>query len=58
MTALGETLPIIRKLTNRCGASLQVSLSGGIAEITADLPAPRARRVARQANGTSTWATG
>ena len=41
MTALGETLPIIRKLTERCALSLQVSLSGGIAEITADLPARR-----------------
>src|SRR5262249_16136896 len=36
--ALGERLPIIRKLLHGAGASPRVSLSGGIAEITADLP--------------------
>jgi hypothetical protein len=40
MTALGETLPIIRKLTTGFVGSLQVSLPGGIAEITAELPVP------------------
>jgi GNAT superfamily N-acetyltransferase len=43
VTALGERVPIIRKLAEGVGGSIQVSLSGGIAEITAELPAQRAR---------------
>ena len=42
-TALGERMPIIRHLANEVGGSLEVSVSGGIAEITAALPAQRAR---------------
>jgi GNAT superfamily N-acetyltransferase len=42
-TALGERMPIIRKLARAVGGSLEVSLSGGIAEMTADLPASQAR---------------
>ena len=37
-TALGERMPIIRKLARGAGGSLTVSLSGGIAEMTAELP--------------------
>jgi len=37
-TALGERMPIIRNLARRAGGSLEVSLSGGIAEMTAELP--------------------
>ena len=43
-TALGERMPIIRKLTRRAGVVLEVSISGGIAEMTAELP--RANRPA------------
>jgi len=43
-TALGERMPIIRKLARGVGGTLQVSLSGGIAEMTAELPASCARR--------------
>ena len=38
-TALGARMPIIRRLARGIGASLTVSLSGGIAEMTAELPA-------------------
>jgi GNAT superfamily N-acetyltransferase len=43
-TALGERMPIIRKLTRAVGGSLCVSLSGGIAEMTAELPVSKARQ--------------
>jgi len=43
-TALGERMPIIRKLAEGLGGSLQVSISAGIAEMTAELPALRARK--------------
>jgi len=36
-TALGARMPIIRKLARGVGGSLTVSLSGGIAEMTAEL---------------------
>jgi GNAT superfamily N-acetyltransferase len=42
-TALGERVPIIRKLAEGIGGSLQVSISAGIAEMTAELPALRVR---------------
>ncbi len=42
-TALGERMPTIRRLAKGVGGSIRVSVSGGIAEITAELPAPRAR---------------
>jgi GNAT superfamily N-acetyltransferase len=44
-TALGERVPIIRKLLEGVGASLEVSISAGIAEMTAELPALPALRV-------------
>jgi GNAT superfamily N-acetyltransferase len=40
-TALGERMPTIRSLAKRVGGSIQVTVSAGIAEITAELPAPR-----------------
>lgn len=40
-TALGERVPIIRKLIQGVGGSMRVSLSAGVAEITAELPALR-----------------
>jgi GNAT superfamily N-acetyltransferase len=40
-TALGERVPIIRRLVQGVGGSMRVSLSAGIAEITAELPALR-----------------
>ena len=42
-TALGERMPTIRSLAKGVGGSIRVSVSAGIAEITADLPAPTAR---------------
>ncbi len=42
-TALGERMQIIRKLAKGVGGSIRVSVSGGIAEITAELPAESAR---------------
>jgi GNAT superfamily N-acetyltransferase len=42
-TALGERVPIIRKLVEGVGGSLEVSISAGIAEMTAELPAQRVR---------------
>jgi len=38
-TALGERMPVIRKLAAGVGGSLEVSISAGIAEMTAELPA-------------------
>jgi len=38
-TALGERMPVIRKLAEGVGGSLEVSISAGIAEMTAELPA-------------------
>jgi GNAT superfamily N-acetyltransferase len=42
-TALGERMPVIRKLAEGVGGSLQVSISAGIAEMTAELPALHVR---------------
>jgi len=38
-TALGERMPIMRRLAEGVGGSLQVSISAGIAEMTAELTA-------------------
>jgi N-acetylglutamate synthase-like GNAT family acetyltransferase len=43
-TALGEGIPAIRKLARGVGGSIQVSLSGGIAEVTAALRPPEITR--------------
>ena len=42
-TALGERVPIFRKLAEGVGGSIRVSISAGIAEMTAELPALRVR---------------
>jgi len=42
-TALGVRMPTIRRLAKGVGGSIHVSVSGGIAEITAKLPVRSAR---------------